>query len=644
MRCHTPWGHGFEMSSALTSITEKLGHLPARPGVYLMRDKGGKVIYVGKANDLRSRVRAYFNSSDERCQVEFLVLRVEDVETLVTSNAKEALILENNLIKQYKPRYNIRLKDDKSYLSIKVTTQHPWPRIFATRKIVKDGNRYFGPFSSAVAARETIDIIEKHFLLRNCTDHNFRNRSRPCLQYQIKRCWAPCVLPVSQEEYREQVRQAMLFIEGRQQELIAELKKKMQERAEALEYEAAAKIRDQIQAVEKTLEKQRMVSHWGADQDIFGLYREGGFIEVQVLLVRQGKLTGNQSYSLEDLEFPEEEIMAGLLTQFYQGHRFIPDEILLPVTLEDREAREEYLGDRKGKKVNILVPQRGDKRQLVEMAAENARQSFFERHDQEKAREKMLQELQSQLRLKTYPHHIECYDISTIHGAHAVGSMVTFINGEPDKTRYRHYRIRSIDPSSGGDDFGMMLEVLKRRFSRGKEEADLPDLVVVDGGKGQLAMALAAMREVGVSGVDAVGLAKMRVQAAARSATIERLEERVFLPRQSNPIILKRNSNALFLLQRVRDEAHRFAITYHKKLRTKQTLYSALDRIPGVGGVRKRALLRAFGSIKRIEEATLEDLLKVPSMNEKIAQDILESLRTAPHERAPDVVQQAGSD
>lgn len=632
------------MSSALTSITEKLGHLPARPGVYLMRDKGGKVIYVGKANDLRSRVRAYFNSSDERCQVEFLVRRVEDVETLVTSNAKEALILENNLIKQYKPRYNIRLKDDKSYLSIKVTTQHPWPRIFATRKIVKDGNRYFGPFSSAVAARETIDIIEKHFLLRNCTDHNFRNRSRPCLQYQIKRCWAPCVLPVSQEEYREQVRQAMLFIEGRQQELIAELKKKMQERAEALEYEAAAKIRDQIQAVEKTLEKQRMVSHWGADQDIFGLYREGGFIEVQVLLVRQGKLTGNQSYSLEDLEFPDEEIMAGLLTQFYQGHRFIPDEILLPVTLEDREAREEYLGDRKGKKVNILVPQRGDKRQLVEMAAENARQSFFERHDQEKAREKMLQELQSQLRLKTYPHHIECYDISTIHGAHAVGSMVTFINGEPDKTRYRHYRIRSIDPSSGGDDFGMMLEVLKRRFSRGKEEADLPDLVVVDGGKGQLAMALAAMREVGVSGVDAVGLAKMRVQAAARSATIERLEERVFLPRQSNPIILKRNSNALFLLQRVRDEAHRFAITYHKKLRTKQTLYSALDRIPGVGGVRKRALLRAFGSIKRIEEATLEDLLKVPSMNEKIAQDILESLRTAPHERAPDVVQQAGSD
>jgi excinuclease ABC subunit C len=385
-----------------------------------------------------------------------------------------------------------------------------------------------------------------------------------------------------------------------------------------------------------------MVSHWGADQDIFGLYREGGFIEVQVLLVRQGKLTGNQSYSLEDLEFPDEEIMGALLTQFYQGHRFIPDEILLPVELEDREAREEYLAERKSKKVNILNPQRGDKRQLVEMAAENARQSFFERHDQEKAREKMLRELQFQLHLKQYPHRIECFDISTIHGAHAVGSMVTFINGEADKARYRHYRIRTIDPSSGGDDFGMMLEVLKRRFSRGKEEADLPDLVVVDGGKGQLAMALAAMRELGVTGIEAVGLAKMRVHAAARSAEIERLEERVFLPGQSNPVILKRNSNALFLLQRVRDEAHRFAITYHKKLRTKQTLYSALDEIPGVGGVRKRALLRAFGSIKRIEEATLEDLLQVPSMNEKIAREILDRLHSVPLERAPDGMQQGG--
>ena len=614
----------------MMTLKEKLAGLPACPGVYLMRDKGRKVIYVGKAKDLRARVRAYFNASDERLQIEFLVRRVDDIETLVTSNDKEALILENNLIKQYKPRYNIRLKDDKSYLSIKVTTQHPWPRIFATRKIVKDGNRYFGPFSSAVAARETIDIIEKHFLLRNCTDHNFKNRTRPCLQFQIKRCWGPCVLPVSPQDYREQVRQAMLFIDGKQQELIAELRQRMEEKSDALEYEAAAKIRDQIQAVEKTVEKQRMVSYWGGDQDIFGIYREGGFIEAQVLFVRQGKLTGNQAYSLEDLEFPDEEVIAALLTQFYQGQRFIPDEILLPVALEDTGVREEYFADQKGKKVGILSPQRGDKRQLVEMAVENARQSFAERHDQEKAREKMLRELQAQLRLKNFPQRIECYDISNIHGAHAVGSMVTFVNGEPDKTRYRHYRIRTIDAASGGDDFGMMLEVLKRRFKRGKEEADLPDLIVVDGGKGQLAMALAAMAEIGVSGVEAVGLAKDRVQAAARSAEIRRSEERVFLPGQSNPVILKRNSNALFLLQRVRDEAHRFAITHHKKLRARQTIYSILDQVPGVGGARKRALLRAFGSVKRIEEATLEDLLKVPSISEKVAQEILESLRSAP--------------
>ena len=614
----------------MNSVADKIASLPSRPGVYLMRDKAGKVIYVGKAKDLRGRVRAYFNNSDERSQIEFLIRRVEDIETLVTHSDKEALILENNLIKQYKPRYNIRLKDDKSYLSIKVTTQHPWPRILATRKIVKDGHRYFGPFASAVAARETIDIIEKHFQLRNCTDHNFRNRTRPCLQYQIKRCMAPCVLPVAQDAYREQVRQAVLFIEGKGHELIAELKHRMREKSNVLEFETAARLRDQIQAVETTLEKQRMVAHWGSDQDIFGLYREGGFIEVQVLLVRQGKLTGNQSYALEDLEFPDDDVIAALLTQFYQGQRFVPDEILLPVDLDDSAVRAEYLTERKGKRVAILSPQRGDKRRLVEMAEENARQSFADRHDQEKARERMLRELQAQLRLKNYPQRVECFDISMIHGAHAVGSMVTFINGEPDKNLFRHFRIRTIDPASGGDDFGMMLEVLKRRFSRGVEEADLPDLIVVDGGKGQLAMALTAMAEVGVDGVEAVGLAKMRVQAAPRSAEIERSEERVFLPGQTNPVVLRRNSNALFLLQRVRDEAHRFAITHHRKLRSKQTLASALDRIPGVGGARKRALLRAFGSIRRIEQATVAELSKVPSMNQRLAEDVLTALRRTP--------------
>jgi len=613
-------------------IEEKLDSLPARPGVYLMRDGAGKVIYVGKAKELRARVRSYFRSGDGRSQIQFLLRRVEDIETLITSNEKEALVLENNLIKQYKPRYNLRLKDDKSYLSIKVNVRHPWPRIIATRKIVKDGGRYFGPYASALAVRETLDIIEKHFLLRNCTEHNFKNRARPCLQYQIKRCLAPCVLPVDPKGYQENLKGAFFFIEGKRQELVDELRRRMQEKADALEFEAAAKIRDQIQAVERTIEKQRMVSHWGADQDIFGLYREGGFIELQVLFVRQGKLTGNQSYALEDLEFPDEEVMESLLTQFYQGDRFVPDEILVPVELEGGGTLEEYLGERKGKKIALLCPQRGDRRQLVEMAAENARQGFFERHDQEKRREKMLLELQHRLRLKNYPQRIECFDISNIHGSDAVGSMVTFFNGEPDKKRYRHFRIRTVAADSGGDDFAMMHEVLKRRLSRAAEEGDFPDLVVVDGGKGQLGMALAAARELGIKDVDVAALAKERVRPSPRSREIQRVAERVFLPGQSNPVILKRNSNALFLLQRVRDEAHRFAITYHKKLRTRQTLTSALDRIPGIGGARKRALLRHFGSIKRIEEATLEDLLKVPSVNAKIAQEILQALRPPPIE------------
>jgi excinuclease ABC subunit C len=611
-------------------LEEKLDALPAQAGVYLMRDHHGKVIYVGKAKSIRGRVRGYFRGGEERSQIQFLMNRVGDIETLLTSNEKEALILENNLIKQYKPRYNIRLKDDKSYLSIKINVRHPWPRITATRKIVKDGSRYFGPYSSAFSARETLDIIEKHFLLRNCTEYNFKNRARPCLQYQIKRCLAPCVLTVDPKEYQDNLREAILFIEGKRQELVDDLRGKMEEKAEALEFEAAAKIRDQIQAVEKTVEKQRMVSHWGGDQDIFGLYREGGFLEVQVLFVRQGKLTGNQTYSLEDREFPDEEVIEELLTQFYQGERFVPDEILLPVEIDDREAREEYLTERRGKRVAILSPQRGDKRQLVEMAAQNARQSYAERHDQEKERERMLLELKEKLRLKNYPQRIECYDISNIMGAHAVGSMVTFINGEPDKRFYRHYRIRTVSPEMRGDDFAMMYEVLKRRFRRGVEEGGLPDLVVVDGGKGQLGMALSAMGELGVLGkIDVAALAKMRVERAPRSAEIERLEERVFLPGQSNPIVLKRNSNALFLLQRVRDEAHRFAITYHKKVRAKQTIYSALDKIPGIGGARKRALLRAFGSVKRIEEASLEELLKVPLINQKIAEEVMQALRSS---------------
>src|SRR5262247_512411 len=361
---------------------ERLAVVPAAPGVYLLKDAQAKVIYVGKAVNLRSRIRSYLRGGDERSQVRFLVGKLADFETLVTASEKEALILENNLIKQYKPRYNIRLKDDKSYVSVKVTIREPWPRVLVTRRIVKDGSRYFGPFHSASAVRETLDTIRKIFPLRTCSDHVFRNRSRPCIEYDIKRCLGPCLLPVDRAAYEEHLRQVMLLLEGRNSEVVRHLRQRMGDAAEEERFEDAARLRDQIHAIEKTQERQQVVEHWGANQDVFGLYREGGCVEVQVLFVRSGKLVSNRSYSFDDWEFPDEEIVEAVLTQFYQAtNHDVPDEILLPVAISDAEARAEYLGERRGKKVAILVPQRGDKLRLVEMARENARQSFAEKRD-----------------------------------------------------------------------------------------------------------------------------------------------------------------------------------------------------------------------------------------------------------------------
>ena len=612
---------------------EQLEAVQPRPGVYLLKDKHGKVIYVGKAKNLRSRVRTYFRGGDERSQVRFLMQRVTGLETLVTANDKEALILENNLIKQYKPRYNIRLKDDKSYVSVKVTVQDAWPRVLVTRKIVKDGGKYFGPYASAVSVRDTLDTIRKVIPLRTCSDGVFRNRSRPCLEYQIKRCLGPCCLPVDPALYQRHLREAILLLEGKSQQLVHQLEGEMRGAAEDLRFEDAARLRDQIRAIEKTQERQQVVSHWGEDQDVFGLYREGGFIEVQVLFVRQGKLTANQTYSFADFEFADEEILEAVLTQFYQGDRYIPDEILVPVDLDDAEVRAEYLGERKGKRIAIFRPQRGDKVRLLEMAGENAQQSFRERQDASRNRERMSEELQRALHLRNAPKRIECFDISNIQGSLAVGSMVTFDEGEADKNRYRRFRIKTVP---GADDFRMMYEVLKRRFGRAKAEGSFPDLLVVDGGKGQLNVALEVLRELEINEVDAVGLAKMRVERAPQSAEIASSEERVFLPGRKNPVILKRNSTALFLLQRVRDEAHRFAITYHRQLRRKERLRSLLDGIAGIGATRRTRLLRHFGSVRRIRDATAEELAQVPGISPALAAHIKQSLAPpAPADESP---------
>ena len=623
-------------SANVPSIEDKLAAVQPRPGVYLLKDRSGKVIYVGKAKNLRNRVRQYFRGGDERTQVRFLMQKVADLETLVTSNDNEAFILENNLIKQYKPRYNIRLKDDKSYVSVKVTLQDPWPRILVTRKIVKDGSRYFGPYVSAWSVRETLNLIRKIIPLRTCSDPVFRNRSRPCLEYQIKRCLAPCCLDVSRETYMEHLHRAMMLLEGKSQQLVKQLTGQMEQASEELRFEEAARLRDQIRAIENLQEKQQVVTHLGSDQDVWGLYREGGFIDVQVLFVRQGKLTGNQAYHFEDFEFTDEEVVEMVLNQFYQGARYAPDEILVPVDLEDTDTRAAFLSERKGRGVRVFSPQRGDKVRLLEMAAENAAQSFRERCDADHKRERMSAELQKALHLRNAPKRIECFDISNIQGRLAVGSMVAFDEGEPDKNRYRRFRIKTVPDA---DDFRMMYEVLTRRFSRAKINGDYPDLLVVDGGKGQLGVAVEVLRELDITEVDAVGLAKDRVTRDPRSPDIQRSEERVFLPGRKNPVVLKRNSNALFLLQRVRDEAHRFAITYHRQLRGKERLRSVLDTIPGVGPTRRRRLLRHFGSAQRIREAAPIDLTQVPGISLNLAQQIKESLMTAPlSPREPELV------
>ncbi len=605
------------------SVEAKLEALPARAGVYLLKDAAGVVLYVGKAKSLRARVQSYFRGGDGRHQVAFLVRKMADLECLVTRNEKEALILENNLIKQYKPRYNVRLKDDKSYVSVKITARDPWPRVMVTRKIVKDGGRYFGPFHSASAVRGTLDVIRKVFPLRTCSDAVFRNRARPCLEYQIKRCLAPCVLPVDRDEYEQHLRSAALLLEGRDSQLTTLLRERMAEASRELRFEEAARLRDQLRAIEATGERQQVVAHAGVDQDVFGLYREGGFIEVQVLVIRAGRLTANRSFGFADWEFPDDEVIGAVLAQFYQGGRPIPREVLLPVELEDRAARSDLLRERRGAAVEILVPRRGAKRRLVDLAKDNARQAFLERRDAQERLEKTAEELARRLHLRSAPKRLECVDISTFQGGETVGSVVAFDEGRPDTSRYRRYRIRTVE---GTDDFASLREMLTRRLSAGQKRDDLPDLLVIDGGRGQLAVAMAVCRELGIEGLDLVGLAKSRAVRDARASEVTRSEERVFLPGRANPVVLARNSSALFLLQQARDEAHRFAVTYHKKLRDRARLRSPLDEIPGVGQTRRKALLKRFGSVARVRDAPVDDVASVPGIGRVLAATIKEKL------------------
>ncbi len=612
------------------SLVERLKAVPKRPGVYLFRNDRAQVVYVGKAASLRNRMRSYFGAPHSM-EAKLLNLRsaIADFEYVVTHTEQEALHLEATLIKRHQPFYNVRLKDDKHYPYLKVDLTNPVPRVYITRRVEKDGARYFGPFASASSVRKTLDITKKLFPWRSCTKTITWDDPRPCLEYYIHRCIAPCASLCTKEEYDEVIRETILFLEGRTDEVLRHLRSQMDGASEALAFERAATLRDQIHAIERVTETQIVASAKPADEDIFGLARSENEAAVQALFVRGTKLVATDHFTLDGAKDASDgEVLASFLKQFYGSATYVPRRVLLPADVPDAALLVAWLSERRGGPVQIVVPKRGEKRRLLEMAQTNASEAL----QQARARwladagktQAALDGLQEELNLPDPPRRIECYDISNIQGTNAVGSMVVFVDGQPRPKEYRRFKIRTVQ---GANDFAMMAEVLKRRFRKADAPAErdgsaadgaakaqawrtLPDLLIVDGGKGQLGAALDAMRDLGVERVPAAGLAKRH--------------EELFVKDMSEPIVLPRTSQALYLVQRVRDEAHRFAVTYHRGLRKKAGMQSALDAVPGVGPKRKRALLRKFGSVKAIREAPLDEIASTLGFTRSLAEKVKE--------------------
>jgi excinuclease ABC subunit C len=682
-----------EVTPPRKTLADILDGLPVSPGVYIMKDARGKPIYIGKAAVLRNRVRQYFQpaSGDSRDFVPLLDGIVADIDTVITSNEKEALLLENTLIKRHQPRFNVNLKDDKNFLVLKLDPKAEWPRLEVVRKLGDDGAYYFGPYHSATSCREALRVVNRHFQLRTCTDHVLHNRRRPCLQYQIKRCPAPCVLPVPEDAYAEQVRDVRLFLDGKSDELLDRLRGRMKDAAARTEFEQAAEVRDQVRALEVTLEEQRVVSSDFVDQDVFGYHRQGLALEIVVMSIRGGKLGDSRAFSFTGQEFPDAELLSSFIGLYYDLGASPPDEVLLPIDIEDAALKAEWLCERRAahggrkKKVDIFVPQRGDRRKLIDLARKNAASSFATRRNARADTELALGKLQRRLKLQRLPRVIECYDVSHLQGFATVASMVVFVDGRPEKSRYRTYKVRA--PAAPGrdrhnDDFASMYEVLSRRFRRARQAEDgdaawkLPDLIVVDGGKGQLAMALAAARDVGVSvgpgsDLSIVALAKetdvAEPAAVGETATepapeIEEPTEgevpvvgevapvgdaaaaievplaavrpvdtkpaakkpdRLFLPHAKDAIPIRPSSAEMFVLQQLRDEAHRFAVSFHRGQRRRLTLRSSLSSITGIGPTRQRLLLRHFGSLKRVREAPAGELAAIPGMTRAAADAVV---------------------
>ena len=608
---------------------EVLDRIPTEPGVYLFKDARGAVIYVGKAKNLRTRVRQYFREGgDERFFVAagFLGKAVADVETIVVTSSKEALLLENHLIKKHQPRFNVKLRDDKQYLVLRLVDpkgdgakRDLFPRVEVVRNIRDDAASYFGPYHSATSARETLRILNRHFQLRTCTDHVLETRGRPCLQYQIKRCSGPCAVDVPPELYAEQVEDVKMFLGGKNVELVQRLRSRMAARATDEDFETAAVLRDSLGAVERTLAKQHIVQDDFVDQDVWGLYRQADVVEVVVLFVRAGKLVGRRAFHQKDQELPDGEVIAEYLQQYYATGTFIPDEIVVGNELEDTDVLADWLSTARGRKVRIVEPKRGVRARLVELADRNAEASAASRRNKDADAEALLAKVATRLGLSRPPQRIECFDIAHIQGVETVAAMVTFIDGVPARGLYRKFKVRSVD----NNDFAAMYEVLTRRFKRASDDPAWarPDLLVIDGGKGQLGMAVTALTDLGIqlggeTGMEVIGLAKER-ELDAGSAP-----DRIYRRNVKDSIALRPNSPELYVLARIRDEAHRFANTFHRDRRTKQSLRSELDEIPGIGTTRRQRLLKHFGSVRAVRQATLDELAKAPGMNRKAAEQV----------------------
>ena len=606
-------------------FSTRLAAVPLEPGVYLHRDAGGKVLYVGKSASLRDRLRSYFGSKKnlDPKSVE-LVSRIDDFEYIVTASEQEALLLENSLIKEHKPKYNIRLKDDKTYPYIKVDLAEDFPRIYVTRRTANDGARYFGPFASAGSVRKTLDLLKRLFPYRSCTKTITGNDSRPCLEYHIKRCVAPCTGYASRNDYSEVIAQVVMFLEGNTKEIVSDLKTTMLEASDNLEFERAGALRDRLKAIEKVYEGQNVVGLGREELDVIGAAYGGEEAWVEIFFIRQGKLIGRDHFTMSGTREEEgQEILARFIEQFYSSASHVPRKILVPESITDKEVVAGWLETKRKGPVEINVPQRGAKRRLIEMVTTNAAQGLEQLKlkwiSDSTRMETAMSELKEELNLPRSPKRIECYDVSHIQGTNTVASMSVFQDGKPLSSNYRRFKIKSHD---GNDDFASMREVLSRRFKRlknardgGEENASFaaaPDLVLIDGGKGQLSSAVEVMLHLGLQDIQLASIAKR--------------EEEIFLPDAAEPVIMPKNSQGLFLLQRARDEAHRFAVTFHRNLRGKSSVKSALDLVPGIGPKRRKMLIRSFGSVKGIREASEDQLAAAPGMTAKVARQIKEHL------------------